>query len=94
MSLPFPDVLAIKLTSYVPGNVSFYNNPAKNKTHECHNSGVTTCVFSFFECLHVLRVFTCAFTVFYVVNRHNTRENTYDFISKIKREYAALFLVG
>jgi len=25
----------------------------ENKTHKYHNSGVTTCVFSFFQCLHV-----------------------------------------
>jgi len=23
-------------------------NPTKNKTHECHNSGVKTCIFLFF----------------------------------------------
>jgi len=43
------------------GNETFYHSmlslhwyPTENKTHECHNLGVTTCVLSFFLCLHVL----------------------------------------
>jgi len=59
-----------------------YASPTKNKTHKCHNSGVTTCIFLFFQCLHVhTRVckwgFTYVSTVVYVVNCHNTCENTF-----------------
>jgi len=39
-------------------------NPTKNKTHECRKSGVTTCVFSF----------SSVYTVFFVINCHNTHE--------------------
>jgi len=32
---------------------NFTKFTTKNKTHECHISGVTTCIFLFFQCLHV-----------------------------------------
>jgi len=54
--------------------------PTENKTHECHKSSVTVCVFSF----------TSVYSAFFVINCHNTREYTF-FISKIVCEYAALF---
>jgi len=49
----------------------------------CHISGVKTCIF----------LLTRVYTIFFVVNRHNTRECTF-FINKIIHENAALFLVG
>jgi len=48
-----------------------------------HSSRVKTCVFSF----------TLVYTIFFILNRHNTREYTF-FINKIIHENAALFSVG
>jgi len=58
------------------------NFNTKIRHMNCHNSGVKTCVF----------LFTCVYTIFFIVNRYNTREYTF-FINKIIRENAALFLV-
>jgi len=72
-------------------SLNFQSIPTKNKTHKWHDSGVTTCVY---RCLHMLSsVYTCL-PVFYVLNHHNTCENTCDFfINKITRAYVALFSV-
>jgi len=39
-------------TIQVSCNLKINRIPTKNKIHECHNSSVTTCIFSFFQCLH------------------------------------------
>jgi len=53
-------------------------NPDKNKTHDCQKSGVANCIFFIFQVFTRARVckrgFTRIYTVFFVVNQHNTHE--------------------
>jgi len=74
--------------------IQYCSIPTKNKTHECHNKGVKTCAFSFFQCLHVHRHVNEVYAVFFIANRQNTREYTFFLLMKLYVNMLSYFRSG